>query len=70
MSKQWEVAQVAVHKERHDGEYKGQIDLCGCGGGMPVSFFGEASGATNVQGQVSQSRCRCSECAGNVVGAR
>jgi hypothetical protein len=26
-----------VLKERFDGAYKGQIDVCGCGGGMPVS---------------------------------
>ena len=26
-----------MHKERYDGPYKGQMDLCGCGGGMPVS---------------------------------
>ena len=36
-SKQWELSRVEVHKERYDGPYKGQMDLCGCGGGMPVS---------------------------------
>ncbi|KAF5840499.1 hypothetical protein DUNSADRAFT_16590 [Dunaliella salina] len=35
LSKRWELGRVEVHKERYDGPFKGQIDLCGCGGGMP-----------------------------------
>ncbi len=37
MTKQWELSRVELHKERYSGPYKGQVDLRGCGGGMPVS---------------------------------
>lgn len=39
--------------ERYDGPYKGKLDLCGCGGGMPAFAKTEPLKAEALQGSWS-----------------